>query len=557
MSNCKQCSKHFKVTEQDYAFYEKISPIFNGQKWRIPEPTLCPECRQQRRLSWRNEKNLYKRKCALSGKNIISVYKPETNFTVYGNSAWYSDAWDACEYGRDFDFSRPFFEQFAELQQEVPRLALAAFDIENSPYVNQCWHVKNCHLCFDVGYCEDMLYCYTTYHSSDCIDTLYGEKNELCYGIINCKNCYNCCFVQDSKDCSDTYFSFDCHNSQNLLFCENLHGKEYYIRNKKVSPKDFKKVLSSLSLHSYSEWSKYIQEFRKRKKKAFKKENRNINAENCTGNDLFNCKNCFESFECYRAEDSKYITRGDHEIKDCMDCDHLAEITLSYEGLTISGYHNLFCHMSYLGQNSMYCDINIGSKDCFGCVGIRKKQYCILNKQYSQKEYESLVVRIIKHMKEIGEWGEFFDPQLSPFGYNETLANYYYPLSCEQALSQNFHWFNTISSEIKIDNSFAAEYIADSIYDVSDDILTKPILCEITGKPFKITAQELRFYKKNNIPLPRKHPDQRFLEYMELRTHRKLWKHSCGECKKQIHSTYLPDDQDTVLCVKCYQEKVY
>jgi len=60
---CKKCSTHFEITSSDLEFYKKISPKFDGKVFEIPTPTLCPECRQQRRLSFRNERNLYKRDC--------------------------------------------------------------------------------------------------------------------------------------------------------------------------------------------------------------------------------------------------------------------------------------------------------------------------------------------------------------------------------------------------------------------------------------------------------------------------------------------------------------
>ncbi|MBU0627024.1 hypothetical protein KKG31_00015 [Patescibacteria group bacterium] len=47
-------------------FYSKVSPIIAGKKYLIPAPTLCPDCRQQRRISFRNERSLYKRKCDLT-----------------------------------------------------------------------------------------------------------------------------------------------------------------------------------------------------------------------------------------------------------------------------------------------------------------------------------------------------------------------------------------------------------------------------------------------------------------------------------------------------------
>jgi hypothetical protein len=59
--------------------------------------------------------------------------------------------------------------------------------------------------------------------------------------------------------------------------------------------------------------------------------------------------------------------------------------------------------------------------------------------------------------------------------------------------------------------------LPDTIQEVHDDILKVAIICEISDKPFRIIPQELAFYRKHNIPLPKKHPDVRHLERMALR----------------------------------------
>jgi len=102
-------------------FYTKISPTFAGEKFQIPTPTLCPEERQRRRLSFRNERKLYKRTCNYSGKEIISIYSPDKPYKVYDQKIRWSDARDPMDYGRDFDFMKSFTEQFHELMREVPR----------------------------------------------------------------------------------------------------------------------------------------------------------------------------------------------------------------------------------------------------------------------------------------------------------------------------------------------------------------------------------------------------------------------------------------------------
>ena len=120
---CKKCSKIFEITSEDLEFYKKISPKFPSPQpsplrgegveqvvYEIPAPTLCPDCRQQRRLAFRNERKLYKRKCDATWKSIISIYSPDKPYKVYDSDFWWSDKWDPMDYGVDFNFEKSFFE---------------------------------------------------------------------------------------------------------------------------------------------------------------------------------------------------------------------------------------------------------------------------------------------------------------------------------------------------------------------------------------------------------------------------------------------------------------
>ena len=125
--------------ERDKAFYQKME---------VPEPTRCPACREMRRLAFRNERSLYLDACSLCKKQMFSMHHPSKTYPVFCNSCWYSDKWDAHDYARDFDFNRPFFEQFKELLKKVPRMATSTFDNENSDFVNCATRDKNCYLIF-------------------------------------------------------------------------------------------------------------------------------------------------------------------------------------------------------------------------------------------------------------------------------------------------------------------------------------------------------------------------------------------------------------------------
>jgi len=54
------------IETEDFNFYEKM---------KVPAPTFCPLCRAERRLTFRNERKLFKAKDAFTGKDIFSLYR--------------------------------------------------------------------------------------------------------------------------------------------------------------------------------------------------------------------------------------------------------------------------------------------------------------------------------------------------------------------------------------------------------------------------------------------------------------------------------------------------
>jgi len=88
---CVSCQASFEVAPEDLDFYEKVSPTFAGVRYDVPAPTHCPDCRMQRRMSWRGEKQFYQRPCDRCGKGLITVFYPDKTYTVYCPDCWWSD----------------------------------------------------------------------------------------------------------------------------------------------------------------------------------------------------------------------------------------------------------------------------------------------------------------------------------------------------------------------------------------------------------------------------------------------------------------------------------
>ncbi|MEK7672896.1 MAG: zinc-ribbon domain containing protein [Patescibacteria group bacterium] len=542
---CKRCGQEFPIYDEDLEFYKKVG---------VEVPTLCPACRQQRRLSFRNERKLYHRKCDYSGKQIISIYSPEKPYKVFAQDIWWSDVWDPLDYGVAFDFSRPFFEQFEELQLKVPRLALYQKNVENSAYTNHTENLKNCYLCVDTGDSEDICYSKWIISSRDLVDCYQLEKAELCYESLYSVGDYNCVHIYLSDNCRDSAFLFDCRDCSDCFMCANLRNKKFCILNKQYSEEDYQKIRGEIDLGSY----KTLKEFRQKfiefvDEKAVHRDQTLIQSEDCSGDMIYQCKNVKDSFEVINSQDCRYCYDAGHS-KDCYDtyeqafnCERQYECHACNRGQFLIG-----CSVSYDVSDCFYSEMCHNSANLFGCIGLRHKQYCILNKQYSKEEYEELLPKIITLMRapasagggrENQEWGEFFPASLSCFDYEETLAQEYFPqgvLCCPK--------------EIKFENTEIYRgpiyEIPDHIKNVDESICSKVLICEVSAKPYKIIPLELEIYKKLGVAIPRRCPDQRHLDRMALRNFRKLVEGKCGNCKKKILTAC--DLIKQVYCEECY-----
>ncbi len=546
MPSCKQCSTAFEVTDSDRQFYARM---------QVPEPTVCPDCRQQRHLCQINQVNLLKRKCDATGADIVSNYPPESPFKVYSQKHWFSDQFDGTKYGRDFDFDRPFFEQYQELAKEVPRPCLFTDFLrdENSDYTNYAGLNKNCYLIMDSDESWDCYYSYSINSCKNTMDCYRGDKLELGYENVDCKGCFGSAFLTNSENCSDSFFLRNCIGCKNCIMCSNLQHKEYHVNNKPVSKEEYEKIKASLSSFKVLEHAKKkFDEFRLKFPQKYMVGFQN---ENCTGNYLVNCKNAVECYDSRSIWDGKYLTQIFMPVKDCMDCDEVGNSELIYNSNNL-GYHCYFLRFCFhcLDEvhHSTYCNYCFHSKNLFGCIGLRGKQYCILNKQYSKEEYEALVSKIVAHMTKTGEWGEFFPASTSAFPYNLTLAQDYYPLSREEALAQGYSW----RDEDRRDYQVATTKLPDDIKGVPDTLPNETLVCGECGKNYKIIPQELALYRKLNLPVARRCFLCRHRSRMKSRNPRKLYDRKCGQCKTTIQTTYAPERPEIVYCEKCYQESM-
>jgi hypothetical protein len=280
-------------------------------------------------------------------------------------------------------------------------------------------------------------------------------------------------------------------------------------------------------------------------------------SENVSGEFVEKCKDVYDSYLTHQSRDCRFVTESG-EINDCYDTHShwIGELTYEINGATHSN-NVIGSNVTQYSNDILYCDNSFNSNSCFGSISLNHNKYLILNKQYSKEEYEKILSRIIEHMKKTGEWGEFFSITLSPFCYNETIAQQYYPLTKDQALKTGLKWTDEESEKLQVEKIIPANKLPDKISDIPDDILNWAIECAVTKKPFRIIPQELKFYRQHSLPIPRLHYDQRYKERVALRNPRKLYDRKCAKCAAAIRTTYSPDRPETVYCENCYLKNIY
>ncbi|OGY89627.1 MAG: hypothetical protein A2458_04035 [Candidatus Kerfeldbacteria bacterium RIFOXYC2_FULL_38_9] len=513
-----------------------------------------------RRFSWRNERFLYARECDLCHKNIISTYHKDSPYTIYCPTCWWADSWVAEDFAQDYDEHKNFFEQFDALLHKVPHINFMNDNkSENCEYCNEIEALKDSYLAICAFYGERLLYTYWSLNCQDSVDCSYFVESSLCYDCQDIFKCYNCRYVYNCDHLIDCFFCYNCYNCENCFMCFNLKNASYCIFNKHYSKEEYQKKIKEYKLSSWQGIQKLKVIFWQEKLKHPHRFVNIKNSENCVGDYIKNSKNVHVGFDILGQENGRYIYDGGMG-KDAMDSSQAGlECELMYEVQAGGFLYNTKCSNWMLHDiDCTYCDSCHNSEDLFGCCGIRKKKYCILNKQYTKEKYEKLKQKIITKMQADGEYGVFFPMHLSPFAYNESVANQWYPKTKEEILVENLSYTDDLPGTTNKETIDWSQ-VSDDVNDVADKIQKEVFPCLECGCNYKIMETEWQFYKKYNIPLPRFCPNCRFQRRFQRRNPRKLWKRKCMNtgCTTEFETSYAPERPETVYCEECYRKEVY
>lgn len=558
---CQNCHQNFTIEPDDFSFYEKM---------QVPPPTWCPECRFMRRLAFMNVYSLYKRECDKCHQNIVSMYHKDKDIIVYCSKCWWADDWDGTEYSQEYDPNRNFLEQWFELKKKTPHMSLDTLysSLVNTNYTNYSSHLKNSYALFFADYAENSFYSDFLNTIKDTLDGHRVRESELCYDSVGMYKCFGCVSSLECENSVNLFFSKNCSGCNDCFGCMNLKNKSYCIYNKQYSKTDYLEFMKSIDISNFENFEKFKREstdfWLTKPNKSYYGNSLNLNV---SGNYVYESKNAKNAYLVTSAEDSKFVQMlSVPKTKDAYDytcwggnCEKVCDTLIAGHGASNIKY-SVAAYPDTLNIEYGYYTTNC--KNIFGCVNLKRKNYCILNKEYNKEDYEILRAKIIEDMNNkpfidasgrVYKYGEFFPSEFSPFGYNETLANQYFPLNKDEIINKGFNYYE---SDINMYNhDILWNEIPKKLEDFKN-ILNTTIKCAC-GRCYKIIRSELDILNKLKLPIPRKCPECRRMVRLELVLSPKMYKRNCDKCNIEISTGYKENSPEIVYCEKCYQQEVY
>ncbi len=512
MKKCKLCGVEFEISPKD-----KDCVDIHG----VSHPQYCRLCSWKRKLSWQNEHRIYKRNCDATGKTMISIYKDNINFPVYEKEFWTEGKWTLPE--MDYDKNRPFLEQYFEFSKKVPRPGTNRVSAENSEYAHLIFDSRNCYLSFQVFQSEDLIGCYRAIRLKNSVNSFFCIDSELLYECVNCSRGYNLKFSEDSENCMDSAFLYDCKGCRNCFMSWNLRNKEYYFKNQKLSKEEYEKKIAEYDFSSLDDQKRGKNEFENLRKNFIVRGIHQVNCENCYGDYLVGCKGCNEIYFSDGCQDSNNILRGTEDINS-FDCVVGGKIEFCYNLLQpgwcyMSAFTNDCNRCKYTYLSEMCTDCN----ECVGCISLKRGKYCIFNKQYTEEEYNELKKHIFDELSQSASFEDFFEPAKSPFAYEETIADLYFPKTVMKKEEEDF----------------------------GED---KCVLC---GRTSKVTEAEKKIYEKMGLAVPDRCFSCRIMALARPYSVVSIKHSNCANCGKDAVTGVSERNYEKVYCEECYLREVY
>jgi len=498
-------------------------------------------------------------KHAETGKPVLSFHHPASGIRVLPDPEWHAK--DFSSITQEVDPSQPFFDQLRVFELKVPFMAtfnrvepensitLFSFGDRNSYFTFAC-QSERCFFSAGAFQVENSSLLWLTSQTTDS------------HWVLKSQRLFRCRYIRESLDCIDGAFLFDCRNCQNCFGASNKRNRQYVFMNEQLTKEEYEKRLAEIDLGKRSEVEKYSQMFDEMlAREGVWPENFNVNTQESSGEYLTNAVRCFECFDSYDAPTDQYRCAWNYGANqnnahmwgslDSSDC----YMTVACPNSNKTN----FSYRSFRLDNCEFCMMSSDLRDCFGCIGLKKKQFCIFNKQYSEVDYWRLVDELKCAMLERGEYGSYLPTSMSSTYVPESGAVIYAGASPEELARFGGNLFDAetdgATGADRVDPSKARrrEDIPDSIDEITDDWIGVPIYDEVSKRTFTFLRPEVEHYRALRIAPPNTHFIRRLCEVSHAGQVTTFTRAACAKCQQAVTvAKNIRYPHRRIYCKSCY-----
>ena len=497
-------------------------------------------------------------KSTSDGKPLITTTHPGSGVKVLPDEAWMAADFSSIHLPDDpatsvvgkvgFLRERIPFMAFRNAVPPIHSISTISMGDENSYFMNAC-RSKDSFFGMNALDTERSAEVYQSGHISDS------------YNVVHSERIHGSWFVQESRDCLNSKFLFDCRDCEDCFLATNKRRARFVFENRQLSEGEYRAKVAAIHLTKRSVLEEYERRFREMiVREAVWPENFNDRAEASSGEYLLETTRCLS---CYN---NNY---GCHDQRNCAYMFHETSENMFAVGLFYGSNHCYGCTTGAKTSQAKFCYLVVGCQnmeysmhcynceDCFGCVGLNRKRFCIFNRQYTEEEYYRQVDDIKCRMLEAGEYGKFFPVSFSPTRFLDSGAALFF-LSGEKearelgALSYAPESFGA-SGEVSESALRSCEDIPSDLADLAETWAGVPIYDEGVARRFTFLKPEIAFYHRLLIAPPGRHFIARVRD-MAFRANSGVFeKNACAKCQKEIlvaKNAAFPSRR--IFCRPCY-----
>jgi hypothetical protein len=349
---------------------------------------------------------------------------------------------------------------------------------------------------------ENVLYSYSVKDDSrNVLNSIFiNKQSENIFSSSGISSSQNIFYSRYLSNCSDIWFSDNLISCQECLFCSNLENARYFINNEELPKEEYlkQKAIILSKKENFEIWQNKVS-----------KRGKNIWSVKVNWNAVANSENIENGLFVQNIRNWKNLIMvwWNWVFENCYDVMDSGTWDDSHDLYWLSGWwmwNNQYNCITSLWSYLYYCNFCWECSFCLGCIWLKNKKYCILNKQYTEEEWYLEATKIFEHMNDNWILWDFFPWSLNPFYFNDTLAFELWKFNKEEVIREWFLWRET---DNKVDIPENSEFISSDKLDILDlsDWILKKVIIDIKWNSYRIMPMELEFLKKHNLPLPRIH----------------------------------------------------